>query len=287
MPLCFFVSDLHGVDDRYLKLFQAIETERPDAVFLGGDLLPHAMISLKKLDFFHRDFINGFLVKHLNKLREILKKDYPRVFIILGNDDSRVEEASILDAATRGIWEYIHFRSVEFGHYTVFGYSFIPPSPFQLKDWEKYDVSRYVDPGCIPPDSGFRTIAVSDYEAKYSTITNDLEMLVGTTDLEKALFLFHAPPYKTKLDRAALDGRLIDFHQVDVHIGSIAVKRFIEKKQPLLTLHGHVHESTRLTGNWHDMIGRTHLFSAAHHGAELALIRFDPAHPADATRELL
>lgn len=38
---------------------------------------------------------------------------------------------------------------------------------------------------------------------------------------------------------------------MDVHVGSIALRRFIEARQPLLTLHGHVHESARLTGSWH------------------------------------
>jgi hypothetical protein len=34
-------------------------------------------------------------------------------------------------------------------------------------------------------------------------------------------------------------------------------------------------------------IGRTHLFSAAHDGPELALVRFDLEDPASATRELI
>jgi hypothetical protein len=40
-------------------------------------------------------------------------------------------------------------------------------------------------------------------------------------------------------------------------------------------------------GDWRDRIGETHLFGAAHHGPELALVRFDPADPEKATRELL
>ena len=74
---------------------------------------------------------------------------------------------------------------------------------------------------------------------------------------------------------------------LDVHVGSIAIRRFIEERQPLVTLHGHVHESARLTGSWRDRIGRTHLFSAAHDGPELALVRFDLEDPASATRELI
>ena len=38
---CFFVSDLHGKIDRYTKLFEAVASEKPQAVLLGGDLLPH------------------------------------------------------------------------------------------------------------------------------------------------------------------------------------------------------------------------------------------------------
>jgi len=38
--LALFASDLHGREDRYLKLLAAIRAERPAAVFLGGDLLP-------------------------------------------------------------------------------------------------------------------------------------------------------------------------------------------------------------------------------------------------------
>ncbi len=105
--------------------------------------------------------------------------------------------------------------------------------------------------------------------------------------MQRAVLLFHTPPHETRLDRAALDGRAIDDVPLDVHVGSIAVRRFIEETQPLVTLHGHIHESARLTGGWRDRIGETHLFSAAHDGPELALVQFDLEKPADAERLLL
>jgi Icc-related predicted phosphoesterase len=74
---------------------------------------------------------------------------------------------------------------------------------------------------------------------------------------------------------------------VDVHVGSIAIARFLRDRQPRIALCGHVHESARLTGAWRDRVGRTHVFSAAHDGPELALVRFAPARPDDATRELI
>ena len=74
---------------------------------------------------------------------------------------------------------------------------------------------------------------------------------------------------------------------LDVHVGSIAIRRFVEARQPLVTLHGHVHESARLTGAWRDRIGGTVCLSAAHDGDELALVRVDLEAPEAATRELL
>lgn len=287
MTLCFFVSDLHGHTDRYQKLFQAIRNERPCALFLGGDILPSSSLLLDTLDFEHEDFINGYLLKKLNGLREELGNKFPRIFVILGNDDGRFAEAGILDAAVREIWEYVHNRRVGFGEYTVFGYSFVPPTPFLLKDWEKYDVSRHVDPGCISPEEGIRSFYVPEGTIRYSTIKKDLEVLVEGKNLEKAIFLFHAPPYKTNLDRAALDGKTFDHVPMDVNVGSIAIERFIRSRQPMLTLHGHVHESSRLSHSWKDHIGKTYLFSAAYEGPELALVRFDLKDLGGATRELI
>jgi Icc-related predicted phosphoesterase len=287
MATCFFVSDLHGQLERYRTLFRLIGEERPSAVFLGGDLLPSGLTALESLDFDHEDFVNGYLVRQFQRLREELGDAYPRVFVILGNDDSRSEEATIIAAATTGVWRYIHDRRIAFEGYDVYGYAYVPPSPFLLKDWERYDVSQYVDPGCVSPEDGHRSVPVSENLIKYATIKDDLDTLVGNRPVDQAIFLFHSPPYKTNLDRAALDGKMIDHAPLDVHVGSVAIQRFIETRQPLITLHGHIHESARITGAWSQRMGRTHCLTAAHDGPELALVRFDPAQPAAATRALI
>lgn len=212
---------------------------------------------------------------------------YPEVHLILGNDDLRIEEAAVLDVATTGLWHYSHNQRHPLGEWSIYGYSFVAPSPFLLKDWERYDVSRFVDPGCVSPEEGYRSIPVSEYEVRYSTIARDLELLAGDDDLSKALFLFHSPPYGTGLDRAALDGKTVEHVPLDVHVGSIAIRRFIRDRQPLLTLHGHIHESSRITGVWRETRGRTLMLSAAHDGPELAVVRFSLDEPLVATRELL
>ena len=87
MTRCLFVTDLHGSLDRYDKLFRIIVSERPDAVFMGGDLLPHGWHGTDE-----GGFISSYLAKELEKVRDALKDSYPRIFAILGNDDGRYEE---------------------------------------------------------------------------------------------------------------------------------------------------------------------------------------------------
>jgi uncharacterized protein len=285
MTRCLFVADLHGGAGRYEALFAAIRTERPAAVFLGGDLLPSGLAAAAGAA--RPDFVRGVLAPGFARLRRDLGAAAPRVFLILGNDDGRAEEPGVVEAAATGVWEYAHGRRIPFGDWTVFGYAFVPPTPFALKDWERYDVSRHVDPGCTSPEEGWRTAPLPEGEARNATIRGDLDRLAGTGDLSRAVFLFHAPPYDTRLDRAALDGKAVEHAPLDVHVGSIGIRRFLETRQPLLSLHGHVHESARLTGEWHDRLGRTHCLSAAHDGAELALVRFDLESPGQATRELI
>ncbi len=288
MPECFFVSDLHGHTNRYALLFQRIEEEAPAAVFLGGDLLPSGFLPATSLDLGHRDFVNGYLAAEFGRLRERMGERYPRVFLILGNDDPRAQEAAFIDAASRGVWTYIHDRRVAFAGRCVYGYAFVPPTPFALKDWERYDVSRHVDPGCVSPEEGSRSTPVAEHHVRYATMQEDLFSLVGGAEAEvrRSIVLFHAPPYQTPLDRAALDGKMIDYAPLDVHVGSIAIHRLIDARQPAVTLHGHVHEAARLTGTWRTTLGATHCFTAAHDGPELALVRFDPDDPEKATRTL-
>ncbi len=72
-----------------------------------------------------------------------------------------------------------------------------------------------------------------------------LEELVSTVkDKSTAIFNFHAPPYGFALDLAPeLTKDLVQAADRKIHVGSHAVAKMIEKYQPLLGLHGHIHES--------------------------------------------
>jgi Icc-related predicted phosphoesterase len=72
---------------------------------------------------------------------------------------------------------------------------------------------------------------------------------------KNAVFNIHVPPYKTGLDDASeldKDLRPVLAGQSIIPVGSTALREVIEKYQPLLSLHGHIHEGRGTT-----RIGRT------------------------------
>ena len=184
MTQCLFTSDLHGKVDRCEKLIGAIEAERPLAVFVGGDILPHGFGGGGYAARPGGSFLTDFLIKRLDKLREQLGEAFPTIFLILGNDDPRSEEAEVIAAAEDGIWMYAHNARHALGEYEVFGYAYVPPTPFWLKDWERYDVSRYVDPGCVPPGEGAVTFPVSEHVRNWATISDDLDELPSQSHIQ-------------------------------------------------------------------------------------------------------
>jgi len=84
-------------------------------------------------------------------------------------------------------------------------------------------------------------------EAPEPELAAKIEAVAGQVpDMERAIFNFHAPPYGTGLDEApALDDTLRPIHggAVMKPVGSTAVREAILKHQPMLSVHGHIHES--------------------------------------------
>ena len=272
-----FVTDLHEKKKKYDNLFTYVTETKPDAVLIGGDLLP---IKTEENDI--SSFIKKYIISPIKKIKNDVK-----FFIILGNDDPRIYEELFIEADKKKILHYMHEKTLAFSDVFITGYAYIPPTPFQLKDWERYDVSRFVDVGAISPEEGYFSFPLDMNKIKYGSIKKDLDDLVKNAPPNKTIFLFHSPPYDSFLDRAGLDGKMIDHTPLDVHIGSIAIKRFIEKYQPFITLHGHVHESSHLTGYWKQKFKETYSFSAAFTDEKLAVIKVDTNNPEDATRILL
>jgi len=95
-------------------------------------------------------------------------------------------------------------------------------------------------------------------DVEEETIEKELDKLMSMiNNHETTILVTHVPPYGTQIDLApALDKDLRYVTKggqlVFEHVGSTAVRKIIEKYQPLIGLHGHIHESKGF-----DRIGRT------------------------------
>lgn len=275
MTTCYFVSDLHGKKQKFEMLAKEIARNKPPFLFIGGDILPFIRISDKKITNTENPFIREYLIPLFTNLQKQLGCNYPEVYLILGNDDYKADIPGFVYGQEKDLWKFLNSSKVKFGPYMIYGYSYVPPTPFRIKDWEKYDIDRTINPGCQSPEEGFKSVLSSS--ADTNLIAEDITELCGDDSLEKAIMIMHSPPYGCNLDQ--MEG--------NVSIGSKAIARFIEEKQPYITLHGHVHESSRVTGQWHQQFGRTHSFSAAWDGEELALVIFQIDNPVEHQRKIL
>jgi Icc-related predicted phosphoesterase len=104
--------------------------------------------------------------------------------------------------------------------------------------------------GLIVEDLGIMGLGGSNYtpfNTPYEFSEHELSTLLSAgfaqlAGVKNFILVSHTPPVQTNTDRLA-NGN---------HVGSMAVRTFIEKKQPLVCLTGHIHES-----RGQDYIGRT------------------------------
>ena len=130
-------------------------------------------------------------------------------------------------------------------------------------------------------DGGYEVVGLSNAnmtpwrcarDVEEQVLQQKLEVLTGLIQHpERTIAILHVPPFSSGLDTCPeLDKNLKMITEggqvVMKSAGSTAVKAFIEKVQPMLSLHGHIHESP---GHIH--IGRTLCINAGSEYAEAIL----------------
>ena len=260
-----FAADLHGIERLYEQLFLLVSGNRPDAVLLGGDLLPKEGPFEESMEE-QRHFVVRCLEPKLLEIRSL----FPATewFVMLGNEDWFYHIALFQDMEFRGLVKLIHNRRhVLRNSLEVIGYSHVPPTPFSNKDGERRDLPDVPETPqqflpCLSTKAGLRYIRRESYFRAQPTLWEELEALPRPSDPGKAVYVMHSPPWETNLD-VLHDGS---------HAGSRAIRRFIEERQPLLTLHGHIHESPFVSGNFTDRIGSTLCMNPGHASERLSAI---------------
>lgn len=282
----FFVSDLHGSEVCFRKFLNSAPVYRPDLLIYGGDIMGKVLqpifrsdrgtltwypsgdraenVPATELALLERRIADrgryslvttpdewAALTKRPEALEatcrelgaararrwlalvaeRLLPKKIPLVMNV-GNDD------------TDGLLEILRTEAppnvlvpegqvVTAGPYEIYGCGYANMTPWHCpRDLEEPDLARFLD----------RT-------------SGDIG------DPRRTLFDIHAPPLNTAIDLAPdLDAEMkpktVSGQMLLTHVGSPSIRSFIDRVQPVASLHGHIHESMGV-----DRVGRTPVFN--------------------------
>jgi Icc-related predicted phosphoesterase len=275
----FFVTDVHGSDRCFRKFLNAGKIYGAQHLILGGDITGKAIIPIEQtprgwnarfLDQDYRDLSET----ERQELEQLIRDNgaYPLVaerdeIDALANEDHR--HTVFVEAVVAAMDHWVEMAEERLRGTGIRCYI----TPGNDDFWEidaplqRSESVEFVEGRCVRLDDHHEMITTG-----YSNITpwespRELEepelgerierMFAEVTDPENLVVVLHAPPYDSMLDQAPVidsefrvqrDGGATRMGPV----GSTAVRDFIERRQPLLGLHGHVHESKAA-----EQIGRT------------------------------
>lgn len=229
-----FVADLHSDKKQYDELAQLIKKNEVDLLLIGGDLVEYSSDMATQVQFMEQFFVN------------FIKSISVPVWIIPGNIEWTGTVKYYEELAKRQWISLLSLEPLKFNGLKFSGYAYCNPTPFSRKDFEKRDLKN-------DKHDSEKAIFISDVEGilveqkrgflnELPSIEDDLVQLV-----DSGIWIMHAPPYETHLD----------ILKSGDHVGSKAIRKQIEQLQPVLTLHGHIHESPYITNQWVDYIGDT------------------------------
>jgi len=263
----FFATDLHGSETCWRKFLNAAKFYRADVLICGGDLTGKAIVPIVEAGGGYEYVLSGgrrhvasadlaaaeaqiqrrgyypvrmsaaqvvelqadpervrglfteqmclTVERWLRLADERLAGTGVRCLVCPGNDDETAID-DVVRAAARV--ELAEGRVIDVDGFEMISTGWSNPTP-----WHTY-----------------REEPEADLGVRIEDMTRQLR------DPHQAIFNLHVPPYGSKLDEApALDDQLRPLHggRAMRPVGSTAVREAIARHQPLLSLHGHIHES--------------------------------------------
>jgi len=270
----FFTSDIHGSEICFKKFINAGKYYGVDAIILGGDIVGKIVVPIiERAD-------GSYMAEFLGEKKVIAKNDkegmdklvwaiknngfYP--FSIHEDEFNRIKtdeqkKADIFEAAIAESLE----SWVKIAEERLMGTGiqcYISPGnddPYFIDDiLSKSSTIINPEEQCIELDKDHEMISLGyanmtpwrcprdipeeDLEAKLEKLCARVRLM------SNCIFNLHCPPYGTILDVAPLlDDTLkavtVGGAVMEANVGSTSVLNAIKKYQPLLSLHGHIHES--------------------------------------------
>jgi uncharacterized protein len=274
-----FTADLHGRRKLIEEMMELALKEGVQCIILGGDILPTLIPSPLALINGHADFqddLKGqlrFVDNYFAPVFASFQSSNPgiKTLYIPGNHGWIPAVERLIKALPQLVC--IHGKTVQLDGLAFFGYACVTDSTFWVKDYARRDCKT--DPhvpskfAIVSDTDRLRVSPDGEYAVKSPSIEEDLTE-VSFDNPGKTICVFHCPPYNTGLDT---------LHN-NKPIGSKAIRALLERTQPMVSLHGHIHESPYMSGVYWSKIGTCLTINPGQAAARLHAVIFDTHDPA-------
>jgi uncharacterized protein len=274
MTRLFFATDIHGSDICWSKFLNAGKFYGADVLILGGDMTGKAVVP-----FIHQGGNNYrvtlleqvFEISTDDELQDMIKRVRSRGYYPYLTDPDEIAELEKSPERVSQIFAQEVLKVVQ--QWMDLADKKLDGTDMQVyccpgnDDMEEVDAlvrsSRRVvlAEGQVTPLDGVHEMIASGWSNRTPWDTHREEdedqlklryeaMICQLSDPRNAIFNIHVPPYKSSLDEAPeldKDLRPKMAGQALKPVGSTALRKAIEQTQPLLGLHGHIHEGRGAT----------------------------------------
>ena len=266
----FFASDLHGSAICFKKFINGAEFYGANCLIMGGDLTGKAVIPItEQPDGSFKGFQLGaeITMKSQDEVDEFIKRVnnqgfYPTVmteaeFQAIKND-TEAQEKLFKKLVVDRVQEWADFATKKLkgtdiplittpGNDDFFEIDevlnrapHVQYHEMEVTALRGHEILHCGGSTKTPWDTE-REYTEEEYEARFA------ELVPQVKDMSRCIFNVHVPPHGTVLDRCPkLDDNLqvvFDMgNPVSMHAGCETLTRVIEEQQPMLGIHGHIHE---------------------------------------------
>lgn len=279
MTTLFFATDIHGSDICWNKFLNAGKFYGAEVLILGGDMTGKAVVPFLdlgggkyKVTLLQQEFHIQGESEYQEMVKRVRSRGYypyrvtPDELQELSQTPDKVHEI-FLREVLRVLEQWMEIAARKLTGTGIRMYV----SPGNDDQFEVDELIRQspvitlAEGKVIPLDSHIEMISSGwSNRTPWNTYREEDEpdlarryetMIAGLQNPKQAVFNIHVPPYRSNLDEAPeLDETLRPKYAGNAlkPVGSTALRAAIEKYQPLLGLHGHIHE-----GRGHSRIGKT------------------------------
>jgi uncharacterized protein len=264
----YFATDIHGSDRCFRKFLAAASHYEADALILGGDIAGKGLVPVHSDDGSLRAEVRGEAVTVPRAEEDRLRAEINRLgFYSVIGDDAEIERLEADSGYRHAAFERAIVDQIE-GWCRLAEERLAPEVRCIITPGN--DDSKAIDPvlknaGRIESPEGelcelgpvllascgdvTPTPWNTDREFSEEELQRRLERILDPAPVGSKLVVnFHNPPYGSGLDFAAeLDANLLPVIRGGrpsiIPVGSKAVREVVKRYQPVVGLHGHIHES--------------------------------------------